>query len=266
MAQKRMFSKKIVEKGEFLEMPLSTQALYFHLGMVADDEGVVDNVRPFMKMLGVNDDDIKILLAKQFLLPLENGVIVVRDWRIHNTLQQDRVEPSLYHNQLCTTYSIGENKEYTKNVSKMEEKCFQNVSIGKDSIDIVKNSIVKSSIVKSSSCYYIPSLEEVEDYCKSRNNNIDAQHFIDYYSARGWELKKGVKVKDWKACIRTWEKNDKNDLDKRYKEARIKEIENKTKNNLEKTMEISKRADEFAEKYLGGKNDKGTSKCISCDN
>jgi len=96
LAQKRMFSKKITDTDKFLDMPLSSQALYFHLNMDGDDDGFVGNVKTVKRKIGASDDDLKILIAKNFIVPFESGVIVIKDWRIHNTLRNDRYNPTIY--------------------------------------------------------------------------------------------------------------------------------------------------------------------------
>lgn len=90
MAQKRMFDKSIIDNDDFLDMPLTTQALYFHLNMRADDDGFVDNWKSIMKIIGAKDDDLKVLISKQYIIPFETGVIVIRHWKINNYLQKDR--------------------------------------------------------------------------------------------------------------------------------------------------------------------------------
>jgi len=94
-----MFSPDIVESDAFLEMPISSQALYFHLGMFADDDGFV-NPRKIMRMIGVGEDDIKVLIAKRFVLTFENGVIVIKHWKINNLVRKDWYRPTQYAEQL----------------------------------------------------------------------------------------------------------------------------------------------------------------------
>lgn len=100
MAQRRMFSKKVTDTDAFLDMPLSTQALYFHLNMHADDDGFIDNTKTIQRMIGSSDDDRKLLVAKQFLLPFENGVVVIKDWRVHNYIRKDTYNQTMYPNEL----------------------------------------------------------------------------------------------------------------------------------------------------------------------
>lgn len=96
MAQKRMFTQKITESDAFLDMPLSTQCLYFHLNLVADDDGFVNNPKKVCRIIGASDDDLRLLIAKAFVLVFESGIIVIKHWRMHNTLKADRYHPTDY--------------------------------------------------------------------------------------------------------------------------------------------------------------------------
>ena len=99
-----MFSLQIVDTDAFMDMPLSSQALYFHLGMRADDDGFVSNARRIQKLVGASDDDLKILLMKRFLLAFESGVLVIKHWKISNYIQKDRYRPTLYNDEKSTLY------------------------------------------------------------------------------------------------------------------------------------------------------------------
>lgn len=96
MAQRRMFSLQVVDTDAFLDMPSSAQALYFHLGMRADDDGFISNAKKIMRMVGAAEDDLRLLLAKRFLLSFDSGIIVVKHWKISNYIQKDRYRPTLY--------------------------------------------------------------------------------------------------------------------------------------------------------------------------
>ena len=100
MANKRMFAKTIIDSDAFLDMPLSTQALYFHLSMRADDDGFINNPKKISRMIGCGEDDLKLLIAKKFLLNFESGVVVIKHWLIHNTLRKDRHTPTNYQDEL----------------------------------------------------------------------------------------------------------------------------------------------------------------------
>jgi len=99
MAQRRMFSKKITETDNFLDMPLSSQALYFHLNMGADDEGFVDKAKTIQRTIGASSDDLRILIAKGFVIPFDSGVVVIRHWRIHNYIRSDRFQSTMYQEE-----------------------------------------------------------------------------------------------------------------------------------------------------------------------
>lgn len=124
-----MFSPQIVEGDEFLGMPVSSQALYFHLGMNADDDGFIQP-RIVMRMVGAGEDDLKVLLAKRFLLPFESGVVVIKHWLIHNLIQKDRYRPTRFQEEKEMLF-IKENKAYTENQGSVN-KMLPQVRLGKD--------------------------------------------------------------------------------------------------------------------------------------
>lgn len=99
MAERRMFAKTIIDSDAFLDMPLSAQSLYFHLAMRADDDGFINNPKKIQRMIGAADDDLKLLVAKRFVLVFESGVIVIKHWRLHNTLRKDRYKPTIYQEE-----------------------------------------------------------------------------------------------------------------------------------------------------------------------
>lgn len=116
MAERRCFGMKIVDSDAFLDMPLSTQALYFHLGMRADNDGFVNNPRRIARLIGACDDDLNILLSKRFILVFDNGVVVIKHWRIQNTLKNDRLKMPQYPEIAAKVY-IKANGSYTDKIS-----------------------------------------------------------------------------------------------------------------------------------------------------
>jgi hypothetical protein len=112
MAQKRMFTMNIVDSDAFLDMPLSSQCLYFHLNMRADDDGFIGNPKRIQKIVGASEDDLKLLIAKRFILVFEDGVIVIKHWRMHNTIRSDRYNATQYQDELALL-SIKDNKSYS---------------------------------------------------------------------------------------------------------------------------------------------------------
>lgn len=112
MAERRMFSKTIIDSDAFLDMPLSTQALYFHLSMRADDDGFINNPKKIQRMVGCNQDDITLLIAKRFVIPFESGVCVIKHWRIHNYIRTDRYKETPYQEEKSQLI-LKDNNSYT---------------------------------------------------------------------------------------------------------------------------------------------------------
>ncbi len=143
MAERRMFSKSIIDSDIFLDMPLSTQALYFHLSMRADDDGFINNPRKIQRSIGATDDDLKLLIAKQFTIPFESGVVVIKHWRLHNYIQKDRYKPTIYQAEM-SQLNIESNGMYdtvVPAVSDLDTECIQDVysldtqdRVGKDRV------------------------------------------------------------------------------------------------------------------------------------
>lgn len=147
MAERRMFAKSVIDSDLFLDMPPTTQMLYFHLAMRADDDGFINNPRRIQRMIGASDDDMRILIAKQFILTFENGVIVIRHWKLHNYIRKDMYHPTEYQAER-QMLSLKNNKSpYELNadagsqdssrtcngyVTDSSRTCNETVSIGKD--------------------------------------------------------------------------------------------------------------------------------------
>ena len=112
MADRRMFSKTIIDSDAFLDMPLETQAFYFHLSMRADDEGFVNNPKKIARMIGVGEDSLKLLILKNFIIPFESGIVVIRHWKIHNYIRGDRMTETNYKNER-SLLSIDDNGAYS---------------------------------------------------------------------------------------------------------------------------------------------------------
>lgn len=113
MAQRRMFSLKIVDTDAFLDMPQSSQLLYFHLSMRGDDDGFVSNPKKIMRMIGSLDDDYKLLILKRFIIQFDSGICVIKHWRIHNYLQNDRYNETQYIREKSQLKIDPKTKKYT---------------------------------------------------------------------------------------------------------------------------------------------------------
>ena len=215
MANKRMFSKDITDSDAFIEMSSAAQALYFHLNQGADDDGFNNQVQMAIMKAHASSDDLKILMAKNFVIRFECGVIVIKHWRLHNTLRKDRYTPTHYQEEL-KLLGIKDNGAYTLGCQVVAER----LPSGCPSID--KSSVVESSVVeesiedvpdinvghKPSKRFVPPTVDQVREYCEERGNSVNPQRFVDYYSSNGWMVGKN-KMKDWKAAVRTWEQKDK---------------------------------------------------------
>ena len=115
MAERRMFTQKIVDSDAFLDMPLTSQALYFHLNMRADDDGFVNNPKKIQRMIGASEDDLTLLKVKRFVLSFESGVVVIKHWRMHNLLRKDRYNPTQYQEEKAML-ELKDNGSYTESV------------------------------------------------------------------------------------------------------------------------------------------------------
>jgi hypothetical protein len=151
-----MFSMTIMDSDAFLDMPLTSQLLYVHLGMRADDEGFIGNPKRIIKMMGANEDDIKILLAKEFLLEFGSGIVVVKHWRVHNTIRMDRFAPTTYRKEKNQLY-LEENRAYTLSkegvtlATKRQPRGDQlapQVKLSKDNIDIAARNPINAMKVE----------------------------------------------------------------------------------------------------------------------
>ena len=137
MAQRRMFSKEITTSDTFVDMPMSSQLLYFHLGMEADDEGFIGNAKMLSRAYGANSDDLSLLKAKGFIIMFENGVSVVKDWNLNNKIRKDRIKPTIYRSEksllnvdIDGAYYLG--NQMSTNVQPIGNKMSAQDRLGKD--------------------------------------------------------------------------------------------------------------------------------------
>ena len=179
-----MFAKSIVLSDAFLDMGLGSRALYMTLCMLSDDEGVVNSPKSIMRQCGATIDDLNVLIAKKFVLPFEKeGLVVIKHWYIHNYIQSDRFKPSKYK-EVIGTLSLDENKSYTQKCEQIDD-------------DVCPKKIESKKFVA-------PTVDEVKDYIKENDYNVDYLTFFRYYDASGWKDKDGKPVKNWKQKVITW--------------------------------------------------------------
>ena len=213
MAQKRMFSLQVTDTDKFLDMSASAQALYFHLGMHGDDDGFVSSPRKIARAAGCNDDDLRLLAAKGYIIPFESGVVVVTDWFVNNTLKNDRYHPTIYTAEKSMLVSdqngrlsLGNGKETTWNpngtiLEPEHNPTKSNPTKPSKEIEAAKPPVRAKRFTP-------PTLEEVTAYIAERHSPVDPQGFIDFYAAKGWKVGK-TPMKDWKAACRNaehWER------------------------------------------------------------
>lgn len=210
-----MFAKTIIDSDAFIDMPLSTQALYFHLSMRADDDGFINNPRKIQRMVGGSDDDLKLLAAKRFLIPFDSGVVVIKHWRIHNYIQRDRYKPTVYSDEK-SLLEVKENGAYTE--------CIQSVSKTEtqDSIELgySQDSIVEESIVEDPPAAPLPSKPVRHKYGEYKNVLLSDEEYAKLtaefptdYDQRierlsGYIASTGKTYKNHLATIRNWAKRD----------------------------------------------------------
>ena len=163
MAERRMFAKTIIDSDAFLDMPLSTQSLYFHLSMRADDDGFINNPKKIQRMIGASDDDLKILIGKNFIIPFDTGVVVIKHWKIHNYIRNDRKHETKYLEELSMLHTK-ENGSYTL----MSDTC---QSIDCQAVDTLDTEfrLGKDSIGKDREVYKYTS-------CTTTSKKVDVQY------------------------------------------------------------------------------------------
>ena len=209
MAERRMFTVKITEADEFTALPPTTQCLYFHLCMSADDDGFSNKIRNSMFAAHADSNDLELLITKRFVIPFESGVVVIKHWRMHNLIRADRYHETDYLEEKARLL-LKDNGSYTDRVpvdnqltttcQPTDNQMATEVSIGKVSKDKDSNK----------GRFTPPTVEEVKAYCLERGNNVDAESFVSFYESKGWLIGKN-KMKDWKAAVRTWERSRKKD-------------------------------------------------------
>ena len=216
MANRRMFSLRVINSARFLKMPISSQALYFHLGLNADDDGVVEAYN-VIKMCGCTEDDLRVLVGKGFVQVLnEDLVSYVTDWKENNKIRPDRKIDSIYKDLLISIIPDIEliEKRQRKDVKKHKKEengqpMDNQWTTNGQPMDSIGQVRLGKDRIGSSSTENFPTLEEIQKYCTERKNKIDPKFFFDYYSEREWKIS-GEDIKDWKAVLRKWEEGKKN--------------------------------------------------------
>lgn len=245
MAERRMFAKTVVLSDAFLDMPPSARCLYFTYGMLADDDGFVNNPKSVMRQCGSTAEDIQKLVDGGYIIKFDSGVIAITAWRVNNLIKNDRYVPTactkekkmlnatnsgFYVESTCgsdnseksaspvpvsepscnhSDSTTGTKVEPTRNQSGTEvepQDRLGKVSIGQDNKKTSAHGGAHACEEPKRKFFTPPTVEEVREYCRSRNNNVDPEQFCSFYESKGWMVGQN-RMKDWKASIRTWERS-----------------------------------------------------------
>ncbi len=204
MAERRMFAKSVVNSARFLRMPASARLLYYDLGMAADDDGVVEAFT-VMRTTGASDGDLNLLARQGFVAILnEDQVSYICDWGRNNQIRRDRYHPSVY-------------------LDLLDQYCFDNqmaTEVSTDQVSTDQNRIDQDSsgevstepepggaFAPTRARFLAPTVQEVQDYAREQGGSIDADRFVDYYTANGWMMSGQIPMRSWKAAVRRWMSN-----------------------------------------------------------
>ena len=204
MAERRMFAKTIIDSDAFLDMPLSAQALYFHLSMRADDDGFINNPKKIQRAIGASDDDCKLLILKKFIIAFESGVIVIKHWKIHNYIQKDRYKPTIYQEEK-NELVVKENKAYTECIQNAYSSDTQ-VRLGKDRLGKDRDITPQAAPARHKYGEYQNVLLSDEDLEKLKKEFFDWSDRIERLSA--YMASTGKSYKNHLATIRNWARRD----------------------------------------------------------
>lgn len=228
MARKRMFDLEIINQDSFLDLPMESKALYFLLGMEADDEGFVAP-RKVLRLYGGTEDSLKVLILKEFIIPFSSGVIVITDWKRNNYLDKNKVKDTIYQEEK-KQLTYNEETEKYESLTKVKQKLNQ-YSIVENSIEY---NIKEKNIKKRKFGEFNNVLLTDEEYRKLENANLLT--YIEKLSS--YIASKGKKYKSHYATILNWSRKEKKDvpnwLDKEFEENvatedEIKKLEEKMK-------------------------------------
>lgn len=218
MAEKRMFAKTIIDSDAFLDMSLSTQALYFHLSMRADDDGFVNNPKKIQRMIGAGDDELKMLIAKKFIIPFESGVCVIKHWRIHNYIQNDRYKETVYKEEKAHLI-LKENKAYKY----VDTPCIQTVSKVETQIRLDKNREDKNRLELEESSLEEDSIRkekkksEFDLLIENYTDDLDLRNTIYEFIKMRKAIKAAMTSNALKLMLSKLDKLSSGDMDKKFK-------------------------------------------------
>lgn len=180
MAQRRMFDIDFIDADAFLDMPATSQLLYFHLGLRADDDGFIHNPKRIMRSCGGTEDDLKILIAKKYLIPFESGVVVIKHWKLHNKIPKDRYKETNYRDEKAMLM-LNDNNSYTL--------CIQDVNKMDTQVRLGKVSQGEVRVVEGSGNGYKENDNNGNENTENVDKNVD-----NSFEYMGGQLGKGVVI------------------------------------------------------------------------
>ncbi len=213
MAERRMFAKSIIDSDLFLDMPHTTQNLYFHLAMRADDDGFINNPKSIMRNVRCNDDDLRLLITKQLIIPFDSGVVVIKHWKVHNYIQRDRYKPTIFREEK-SKLKLEKTNVYTECIQDVYKMDTQ-VRLGKVRLGKVRlEGEIDSSARRQK--------QEFKTYGKYNNVSLTDEQHADLVKTYGQQKinqyikkvdvycqKHGKNYDDYDATIRSWIDEDK---------------------------------------------------------
>lgn len=200
MAKRRMFSQQITESDSFLDMPLSAQALYFHLGMSADDDGFVNSPKRVQRVIGANDDDLKLLIAKHFVIAFESGVVVIKHWKINNFIRTDRYTPTVYADEMAMlyekdnrAYTLGipdDNQRYTNGSRRLDKTSIDKTNVVCDMTDLLTADEIHKLYERYENAHDLIEQVQAEVNAKHLQIKVSAYAYIvGYAKNKRWQTK-----------------------------------------------------------------------------
>ena len=224
-----MFAKTIIDSDAFLDMPVTARLLYYDLAMRADDDGFINSPKKIMRTVGASQDDLSILILRKFIIPFDNGVVVIKHWRIHNYIRKDMYHETKYK-ELKDTLSLDENNAYTASVTNSLQVCNETVTNPSTQVRLGKDRIgkdrIEDSTVNEINNKYIDSTDQLvskpqkhkhgeyknvlltdEEYEKLKTEFPDYQERIERLSS--YIASTGKSYKSHLATIRNWARMDK---------------------------------------------------------
>ena len=247
MSKKRLFSTQITESDAFLDMPLSAQSLYFHLGMNADDEGFVNSPKRIQRMVGASEDDFKILLAKRFLISFPSGVIVIKHWHINNNIRTDRMRQTEYQDER-RMLKMKTNRSYTliqADLEDLPDNCQA------DDRKLPGNCqpndrLIQSNINQSNISQSIYSKLHANDMDRLTDLFADVPKLLDLVDQRIRQRSEQTPIKNPVAYVTAiarelnWPSRVEADRKASAREARLREIEEQEQKNIDRLNEIAR--------------------------